>query len=68
VRRFQIPFWILTIFLVSCVQQPDAMTPTKPSPLPPKKVDWWLPTVGLTWQWHLSELPVDTSMEADVFD
>ncbi len=30
--------------------------------------DWWRPAVGLTWQWQLSEPPVDTSIEADVYD
>ena len=29
---------------------------------------WWRPAPGLTWQWHLSEPPVDTSVEADVYD
>ncbi|HLO28177.1 MAG TPA: endo alpha-1,4 polygalactosaminidase [Anaerolineales bacterium] len=38
-----------------------------PSPVSPLK-DWWRPTVGLTWQWQLSEPPVDTSIEADVYD
>ncbi len=30
--------------------------------------DWWRPRTGLTWQWQLSEPPVDTSIEADVYD
>jgi hypothetical protein len=38
-----------------------------PSPLSPSN-PWWQPTVGLTWQWQLSEPPVDTSVEADVYD
>ncbi len=29
---------------------------------------WWQPQPGLTWQWQLSEPPVDTSIEADVYD
>ena len=29
---------------------------------------WWRPAVGLTWQWQLSEPPVDTSVDAEVFD
>jgi hypothetical protein len=29
---------------------------------------WWRPGTGLTWQWQLSEPPVDTSIEADVYD
>jgi hypothetical protein len=38
-----------------------------PSHVSPSK-DWWRPSVGLTWQWQLSEPPVDTSVEADVYD
>jgi hypothetical protein len=30
--------------------------------------DWWHPVPGLTWQWQLEDLPVDTSVDADVFD
>jgi len=37
------------------------------SPIPPSQT-WWRPTVGLTWQWQLSEPPVDTSVDADVYD
>ena len=33
-----------------------------------KKIDWWHPAPGLSWQWHLSEPPVDTSIEANVYD
>jgi hypothetical protein len=28
----------------------------------------WKPTPGLTWQWHLSEPPVDTTVDAQVYD
>jgi hypothetical protein len=37
------------------------------SPLAPLS-SWWHPAPGLTWQWHLSEPPVDTSVEAQVYD
>jgi hypothetical protein len=30
--------------------------------------DWWRPRPGLTWQWQLSEPPVDISIDADVYD
>jgi len=30
--------------------------------------NWWHPSVGLSWQWHISEPPVDTSVDAQVFD
>lgn len=42
-----------------------------PAPVPSLLLpasDWWRPIPGLTWQWHLSEPPVDTSVEADVYD
>ena len=29
---------------------------------------WWRPTVGLTWQWQLSEPPVDLTIDAEVYD
>lgn len=38
-----------------------------PSPTPPSK-SWWQPTVGLTWQWQIGDLDIDTSVEADVYD
>ena len=36
-------------------------------PVPPSK-DWWHPRVGLTWQWQIGNLDIDTSVEADVYD
>jgi hypothetical protein len=30
--------------------------------------DWWHPAPGLTWQWHLSDTPVDLSVDAQVYD
>jgi hypothetical protein len=30
--------------------------------------NWWQPSPGLTWQWQLSEPPVDTGVDAQVFD
>jgi hypothetical protein len=38
------------------------------SPLHSPHGNWWRPGIGLTWQWQLSEPPVDTSIEADVYD
>lgn len=35
---------------------------------PPPAQDWWRPVPGLTWQWHISEPPVDTGVDADVYD
>ncbi len=44
------------------------MAPTPDYSSPPPAANWWRPSVGLTWQWHISEPPVDTSVEADVYD
>ena len=29
---------------------------------------WWRPAVGLTWQWQIGDLNIDTSIEAAVYD
>ena len=29
---------------------------------------WWQPKPGLTWQWQIGNLDIDTSIEADVYD
>jgi hypothetical protein len=36
--------------------------------IPPAAATWWQPAPGLTWQWHLSEPPVDTRVDAQVYD
>ena len=35
---------------------------------PPRASSWWRPAPGLTWQWQLSEPPVDLTVEAQVYD
>jgi hypothetical protein len=37
------------------------------SPIPSTK-NWWHPAIGLTWQWQIGNLNIDTSVEADVYD
>jgi hypothetical protein len=42
-----------------------------PTPIPlaaSPGTSWWLPAPGLTWQWQLSEPPVDLTVAAQVFD
>ena len=34
------------------------------SPLSP----WWQPTAGMTWQWQIGDLDIDTSVDAQVYD
>jgi hypothetical protein len=61
-------FSTLILLLAACIPQAETMTDVPiPSSLPPA-VDWWRPAPGLTWQWHLSEPPVDTSVDAQVYD
>lgn len=38
-----------------------------PSPVSPSNT-WWRPTVGLTWQWQIGDLDIDTAIQADVYD
>jgi endo-alpha-1,4-polygalactosaminidase (GH114 family) len=42
--------------------------PTSNASVPQSSTDWWHPAPGLTWQWHLSDPPVDTSVDAQVYD
>lgn len=47
---------------------PTETTAPTSAPAEQPAADWWHPTPGLTWQWHLSEPPVDTMVNAEVFD
>ena len=29
---------------------------------------WWQPAAGLTWQWQIGDLDIDTSVDAQVYD
>jgi endo-alpha-1,4-polygalactosaminidase (GH114 family) len=62
----------LIIFCASC--SPTTDSPTKeilptlmPSSTSPSK-NWWRPAVGLTWQWQIGDLEIDTAIDADVYD
>lgn len=65
---------LFEIILASCTHLPETIPPAikeTSSVIPTSHTlsnDWWHPSPGLTWQWQLSELPVDTSVDADVFD
>jgi len=61
--------WLTLLVLASCASR------TEPIPVPapelgvtPASADWWRPDPGLTWQWQLSDLPISTSIDADVYD
>lgn len=66
----QIPplFWTLILLLTACSSQVVTMNPPPVPSLFPPAAGWWRPPSGLTWQWHLSEPPVDTSVDAQVYD
>jgi hypothetical protein len=66
-KRKQLTFWALALFLASCLPHPETMTPVPLRPSPPPAASWWHPVPGLTWQWQLDE-QVDTSIEAEVYD
>ena len=46
-------------------------TPAAPSAVPPptsRPSAWWQPALNLRWQWQLSDLPVDLSVDVAVYD
>ncbi len=47
-------------------ETPEPTTATNGPATTPASV--WHPAPGLTWQWHLSEPPVDTGVDAQVYD
>lgn len=70
--------FILAFALSACGQNPgESNASSSPEPaLPSMEIplastsssSWWRPTVGLTWQWQINGIEVDTSIEADVYD
>lgn len=45
------------------------LSTTQPSTLDLQPAtNWWQPTAGLTWQWQIVNMDIDTSIEADVYD
>ena len=80
-RNFIITGLILTIALSACESTPSEGSASS-SPLPasptkeiflsstssPNSQSWWHPQPGLTWQWQIGNLDIDTSIEADVYD
>ncbi len=37
-------------------------------PITFKQTAWWIPRPGITWQWQLTDAPIDTTVNAQVFD
>ncbi len=78
-RRPAFSFLVFSLLALSaCFPRPATVTPpsspstpepSSPHPASPNPAAaWWHPAPGLTWQWHLSEPPVDLSVEAQVYD
>ena len=71
---------LLTLIILPAVQscRADAVgVPPSPSVVPPASspiasqsaaTAYWIPSPGTTWQWQLTELPVDLTVEADAYD
>ncbi|MCX6072263.1 MAG: endo alpha-1,4 polygalactosaminidase [Chloroflexi bacterium] len=71
---------LLTLIILPAVQscRADAVgVPPSPSVVPPASspiasqsaaTAYWIPSPGTTWQWQLTELPVDLTVEADAID
>lgn len=57
---------------IASLSTPEPASPTMEIPLASTSSfipsSWWHPAVGLTWQWHLGDLDIDTSVEADVYN
>jgi hypothetical protein len=61
--------WIMIFLLASCSREKEnIMTSAFGNASLSSGHDWWHPSAGLTWQWQLSEPPVDTTVDAEVYD
>ncbi len=47
---------------------PKTTSAPKSGPTNKQPVTWWKPTPGMTWQWQLVDLPIDTRVEADIYN
>jgi hypothetical protein len=63
------PVIVFLLLLAACLPRPtpSAEYPTT-MPSLPSAARLWRPAPGLTWQWHLSNPPVDLSADAQVYD
>lgn len=70
------PLWLsmtalplLACSLVTRLAPTPPPAPTEPGPAAtPGPAGWWQPPVAQTWQWQLSDLPVDRSLTVDMYD
>ncbi len=65
---------ILVVILCGCALETETANSTRNpemtliNPTPKYNKPIWIPKPGLSWQWQLMDLPVDLSIEADVYD
>ncbi len=60
---------LLLLALASACALPPALEPPTMTDSPaPIRTSLWSPTPGLTWQWQLSQPPVDATVDAQVYD
>lgn len=60
---------VFVILMAGCSSHElNLISPTLDFSPPPPAQDWWHPVAGLTWQWQISEPPVDITVGADVYD
>ena len=62
---------VILVLLATLGQIVESNQNTAPEPATESEfveADWWQPTVGTTWQWQLQDLPLDTSIEAEMYD
>jgi len=65
--------FVSSLLLAACSTQeaqgtpaPPEVQPTFPAVTPDRTI--WRPAPGVSWQWQLTDLPVDTSVDAEVYD
>ncbi len=75
--------WFAVLLLIAC-NMANRLAPTPPQPSPDSFITpatlrdtptppnsqsiWWKPLVNLRWQWQLSDMPVDLSLDVDMYD
>ena len=74
--------WVLLLItqliLAGCSRPPSPSPPASPAQTGPggaiagnltqAPASWWMPPVGSTWQWQLTGLPIDPSVDAELYD
>src|SRR3989304_876908 len=70
VRRSLLPLISLPLAVLACalLTGPDTTPAPTPGATGAPSAGLWQPAPGTTWQWQLSDLPVDTTPDAAVYD